>query len=191
MSTAGPIDYLIVGSGPAGSVLAHELRRGGKNVLLVERGSFVVPGSMESPRLDDLIDTRTSDDGAIRISNGMAVGGGSQVNVDLCFAPTTPAIQAKINGWRQDGRIGPKDFTKDQVALAYEWVKVQLHLFDGKERREKSVMYSEQWVHCCGWRRLGQLGGSAARDDYKRKQETASMHANQCSGSSRKMINTR
>ena len=53
----------------------------------------------------------------------MAVGGGSQVNVDLCFSPTTPAIQVKINGWRRDGRIGPEDFRKDQLALAYEWVK--------------------------------------------------------------------
>lgn len=123
VSIDGPIDYLIVGSGPAGSVLAHELRRGGKHVLLIERGSFIVPGSMESRRVDGLIDTRTSDDGAILISNGMAVGGGSLVNVDLCFAPTTPAIQAKINSWRQQGRIGPEDFTKDQLASAYEWVK--------------------------------------------------------------------
>jgi NADPH-dependent 2,4-dienoyl-CoA reductase/sulfur reductase-like enzyme len=37
-STDNRIDYLIVGSGPAGSVLAHELRRGGKHVLLIERG---------------------------------------------------------------------------------------------------------------------------------------------------------
>ena len=50
VSTSGPIDYLIVGSGPAGSVLAHELRRDGKKVLLVERGSFIVPGSMETRR---------------------------------------------------------------------------------------------------------------------------------------------
>ena len=126
VSTAGLVDYLIVGSGPAGSVLAHELRRGGKNVLLVERGSFIEPGSMETRRVDDLIDARTSEDGAIRINNGMAVGGGSQVNVDLCFAPTTPAIQAKINSWRQNGRIGAEDFTKDQIASAYEWVKAAL-----------------------------------------------------------------
>src|SRR5207247_7344033 len=33
----GEIDYLIVGSGPAGSVLGHELRRGGKRVLVIER----------------------------------------------------------------------------------------------------------------------------------------------------------
>lgn len=123
VSKDGPIDVLIVGSGPAGSVLAHELRRGGKRVLLVERGSFVVPGSMETRLIDDLIDTRTSMDGTIRIRNGMAVGGGSQVNVDLCFAPTTPAIRTKIEGWRKAGRIGPQDFTQDEITRQYEWVK--------------------------------------------------------------------
>jgi choline dehydrogenase-like flavoprotein len=123
VSTDGPIDYLIVGSGPAGSVLAHELRHGGKHVVLVERGSFIEPGSMQTRNNDALIDSRTSDDGAILISNGMTVGGGSQVNVNLCFAPTLPSIQAKINSWRKEGRIGPNDFTKDQLASAYEWVK--------------------------------------------------------------------
>ena len=94
------IDVLIVGSGPAGSVLAHELRRSGQRVLLLERGSFVVAGSMETRLIDDLVDTRASMDGTIRVRNGMAVGGGSQVNVDLCFAPTTEAIRTKIEGWR-------------------------------------------------------------------------------------------
>jgi hypothetical protein len=81
------IDVLVVGSGPAGSVLAHELRRGGKRVVLLERGSFVIPGSMETRLIDDLIDTRTTTDGGIRVRNGMAVGGGSEVNVDLCLPP--------------------------------------------------------------------------------------------------------
>jgi|ERR1700728_2903736 len=118
-----PIDYLIVGSGPAGSVLAHELRRGGKRVVLVEKGSFIIPGSMETRLIDDLIDTRTTANGAIRVRNGLAVGGGTQVNVDLCFAPTLPSILARIDGWRQEGRIGKADFTKDQLGSAYEWVK--------------------------------------------------------------------
>jgi choline dehydrogenase-like flavoprotein len=121
-----PIDYLIVGSGPAGSVLAHELRRGGKRVVLVEKGSFIVPGSMETRLIDDLIDTRTTADGAIRVRNGLAVGGGSQVNVDLCFAPTLPSILAKIAGWRREGRIGKTDFTKKQLGSAYEWVKAAI-----------------------------------------------------------------
>ncbi len=123
VSDGRPIDYLIVGSGPAGSVLAHELRRGGKRVVLLEKGSFIVPGSMESRLVDDLIDTRTTRDGAIRVRNGLAVGGGTQVNVDLCFAPTLPSIQAKIEGWRSEGRIGKTDFTQPQLAAAYEWVK--------------------------------------------------------------------
>jgi choline dehydrogenase-like flavoprotein len=126
VSVDGPIDYLIVGSGPAGSVLAHELRRGGKRVLLVERGSFIVPGSMQTRLIGDLLDERTSSDGGIVIHNGMAVGGGTQVNVDLCFAPTLPAIQAKINSWRQQGRIGPDDFAPGQIASAYAWVKTAI-----------------------------------------------------------------
>ncbi len=117
------IDVLIVGSGPAGSVLAHELRRNGKRVLLLERGSFVIPGSMETRLIDDLIDTRTSMDGAILIRNGMAVGGGSQVNVDLCFAPTSEAIRLKIEGWRKAGQIAPGEFTQVELAREYEWVK--------------------------------------------------------------------
>jgi hypothetical protein len=117
-----PIDVLIVGSGPAGSVLAHELRRHGKRVLLLERGSFVVPGSMETRLIDDLIDTRSSVDGSIRIRNGLAVGGGSQVNVDLCFAPTSELIKLKIEGWRKAGQIAPGEFTQAELTAAYVWV---------------------------------------------------------------------
>ena len=122
----GEIDYLVVASGQAGSVLAHELRRGGKRVVLVERGSFTVPGAMETRLIDDLKEsdgTRTSTDGSIFIKNGMAVGGGSLVNVDLCFAPTLPTVQFKINEWRTAGRIGPNDFTSDELGKAYEWVE--------------------------------------------------------------------
>ena len=48
-------------------------RRGGKRVVLLENGSFIVPGSMETRLIDDLIDTRTTRDGAIRVRNGLAV----------------------------------------------------------------------------------------------------------------------
>ena len=114
------IDYLIVGSGPAGSVLAHGLRRGGKRVVLVERGSFTVPGAMETRLIDELKESNGTR------KNGMAVGGGSLVNVDLCFAPTLPSVQFKINQWRSAGRIGQGDFAKADLAKAYEWVKAAI-----------------------------------------------------------------
>jgi choline dehydrogenase-like flavoprotein len=131
-----PIDVLIVGSGPAGSVLAHELRRNAKRVVLLERGSFVVPGSMETRLIDDLIDTRTSLDGAIRIRNGMAVGGGSQVNVDLCFAPTSDPIRLKIEGWRKAGQIAPDEFTQAELGHEYEWVK---HMIGTRTLSEREI----------------------------------------------------
>jgi len=118
-----PFDFVIVGSGPAGSVLAHQLRRHGDHVLLIERGSFLVPGALQTRISDDLLDVRTSTDGGVIIHNGMTVGGGSQVNVDLCFAPTSPAVTAKIESWRADGRIGPNDFTLAQLTSAYAWVR--------------------------------------------------------------------
>src|ERR1700733_12967701 len=111
-----PIDYLIVGSGPAGSVLAHELRRGGKRVVLVERGSFLVPGALETHFAEELVDSRSTADGAIIVHNGIAVGGGTQVNIDLCFSPLLPSVQDKIAVWRREGRIGANDFTPDQLA---------------------------------------------------------------------------
>jgi hypothetical protein len=134
----GEIDYLIVGSGPAGAVLGHELRRGGKRVVLVERGPFTIPGAMETRLVDELKEdngTRTSVNGAIFIRNGAAVGGGSLVNVDLCFAPTLPTIQFKIDGWRHEGRIGKSDFTLPELARAYEWVKASIgtRVLDQKE----------------------------------------------------------
>jgi hypothetical protein len=56
----------------------------------------------------------------------MAAGGGSLVNVDLCFAPTLPTVQFKINQWRSAGRIGKDDFIKADLAKAYEWVKTAI-----------------------------------------------------------------
>ncbi|MGA3206066.1 MAG: GMC family oxidoreductase, partial [Bryobacteraceae bacterium] len=86
-------------------------------------------GAMETRLIDELKEsdgTRTSADGAIFIKNGMAVGGGSLVNVDLCFAPTLPTVQFKIDQWRSAGRIGANDFTKAELETAYAWVKAAI-----------------------------------------------------------------
>jgi choline dehydrogenase-like flavoprotein len=97
--------------------------------VLLERGSFTIPGAMETRLIDQFKEsgaTRTSTDGSLRINNGLGVGGGSLVNVDLSFAPTLPVVQFKIDQWRAAGRIGKNDFTKADLARAYDWVKAAI-----------------------------------------------------------------
>ena len=74
-------DVVIVGSGAAGSIIAYELAKRGKEVLVLERGRHVDPA--------DFTDTETTQlsnlysDGAIQVSRdlrfavlqGMCVGG--------------------------------------------------------------------------------------------------------------------
>ncbi|MCA9776764.1 MAG: GMC family oxidoreductase [Candidatus Eremiobacteraeota bacterium] len=119
------LDYLIVGSGPAGSVLGHELSRNGKRVLIVERGSFVMPGDID-PRLypelkvgGGAVPTRLS---SILVRNGQTVGGGSTVNVDLAFAPTLPFVRDRFEAWRKAGLLPRDQWTIGEVEEAYQWV---------------------------------------------------------------------
>lgn len=127
--TGGEIDYLIIGSGPAGSVLGYELSRAGFRTVLVERGSFVLP---------DIVDTRVVPqlkvgngavptlDASVLVRNGSTVGGGSTVNVDLAFAPTLPFVQSKIEQWRRAGQIGPQQWSPADMERAYAWVVEQV-----------------------------------------------------------------
>lgn len=120
------LDYLIVGSGPAGAVLGHQLRRAGFRVAVVERGPFVLPGRLntrEAPRLKVGGGAVPTDDFGIIVRTADAVGGGSTVNVDLAFAPTLPMVSQRVEQWRANGSIGTEQWTPVQVERAYAWVK--------------------------------------------------------------------
>jgi choline dehydrogenase-like flavoprotein len=121
-----PVDYLIVGSGPAGSVLAYELSRAGHSVILLEKGSFVLPGYVDTRLPAELKvggGSVLTQEASVIVRNGKAVGGGSAVNVDLAFAPTLPFVRARFRAWREGGLIDRDQWTESQVAVAYEWVR--------------------------------------------------------------------
>ena len=122
----GPIEYLVVGSGPAGAVVAHELQQAGKRVVLVEKGSFVVWGSMDTRSYPSLMyqqDVATTVNNSCAVRSGETVGGGTTVNIDLAFSPVrTPNIQKHISEWVDEGLIDGRFYTHDKLAEAYAWV---------------------------------------------------------------------
>jgi hypothetical protein len=125
----GKIDYLIIGSGPGGAMTAHELQQAGKNVVLIERGNYIVWGSMNTMSCADLMFQRnqafTSDHGIV-IRSGEAVGGGSTVNVDLAFSPLESTILMRIQYWISQGWVHASDYSIERLAAAYQYVREKL-----------------------------------------------------------------
>ena len=133
----GEIDYLVIGSGPAGSIIAHELTRHKKNckVVLVESGPFVIPQSTVTEFNSDLMESsnlRQSVSGGLVIRNGATVGGGTTVNIDLAFSPLLPQIVNKLTLWQDQGIFDSSyihekhgDWTK--LKNAYGWIVQTIH----------------------------------------------------------------
>jgi len=86
-------DVVVVGSGPAGSVVTYELARAGHRVVLVEEGPPFTPQDF---RADGNISmARTLREGGLRTTTGtfmpilqaICLGGGSLVNSAMCVRP--------------------------------------------------------------------------------------------------------
>jgi len=125
----GRLDAIVVGSGPAGAVIASELQHAGWRVLVLEGGPFVVPGSMNTramPRLLESRGRRASVDGSVLFSNAEAVGGGSTVNIDLAFSPTHPSVQHRIEDWRAQGHVALDQYRLPDLERAEAWVRARI-----------------------------------------------------------------
>jgi choline dehydrogenase-like flavoprotein len=132
-SSPGPLDQptrleadvIVVGSGAGGGVVAAELAKAGRKVLVIEAGPFVDEATMPRDELDaygrlylnyGLLSTW---DGAITMLSGSGVGGGTLVNWMTCLdAP------AEVRGeWARehglDGLDGP-EWADDVAAIEHE-----------------------------------------------------------------------
>ncbi len=122
----GPIDCLVIGSGPGGATVAHELWRAGKRVVLIEKGPFVIWGSMDTRSYPQLMfqqnNAATSNNGIV-IRSGETMGGGTTVNIDLAFSPLEATVQARIDEWRKLGLIDSEYYTPERISTAYQWVR--------------------------------------------------------------------
>jgi GMC oxidoreductase len=122
----GPIDCLVVGSGPGGATVAHQMWKAGKRVVVVETGPWVVWGSMDTRSHPELMFERdavaTADNGVI-LRSGQTLGGGSTVNIDLAFSPLEATIQARVGAWKEKGLIDARFYTEADLVAAYQWVR--------------------------------------------------------------------
>jgi len=96
-------DVVIVGSGAAASILAHQLVKQGRKVLLVEKGSYEKPKSFTENEVEMV--SRLYSDGALQLSRdfrfqvfqGSCVGGSTVVNNAVCFDTPEYILDKWIN----------------------------------------------------------------------------------------------
>ena len=125
----GPIDCIVIGSGPGGATVAHQLWEAGKRVVLVEKGPWVIWGSMDTRSYSTLMfrqdNAATSDNGVV-LRSGETMGGGTTVNIDLAFSPLEAGIQAHVGEWKEKGLIDPRFYTQENLSAAYQWVREKI-----------------------------------------------------------------
>jgi choline dehydrogenase-like flavoprotein len=93
-------DVCVVGSGAAGSVLAHELAARGRDVLVLEGGDYVPPSEMTEDEVDMI--ARLYADGIMQqtqdfrftVLQGKCVGGSTTVNNAVSFPPPPAVLRA-------------------------------------------------------------------------------------------------
>lgn len=85
-------DWLVVGAGPAGCIMAAELAETGQSVLLVDRGKLLAPGQSvgEAGAAGHLLETWNGwslEPDAVVATTARTFGGGSVVNWGTCLDP--------------------------------------------------------------------------------------------------------
>ena len=119
-------DVVIVGSGAGGSVLAAELARAGKRVVLLEEGGYHTHADFKGqegwsyPNLYQDRGGRSTEDQSISILQGRGVGGSTVVNWTTCFR--TP--KTTLEHWQK--RWGVTGLSYDDLVPSWEKVERRL-----------------------------------------------------------------
>jgi choline dehydrogenase-like flavoprotein len=101
-------EVVVVGTGAGGSIVARELAKRGREVLMLERGRYVKPSDFVE---DEAVQyARLYSDGALQLSRdfsfqvlqGMCVGGSTAVNNGVCFEIPDEVL----NRWNTEHNAG-------------------------------------------------------------------------------------
>ncbi len=116
-------DICIIGTGAAGSILAHELAKD-HHVLMLERGQFVQPSDFTENEVEMI--GKLYDDGVFQqtrdlrftILQGSCVGGTTVVNNAVCFRPPEEVVKGRWNdSWRWNAGVDYAELAKCTDAI--------------------------------------------------------------------------
>ncbi len=138
-------DYIIVGAGTAGGILAHNLTLAGAKCLLVEAGKYLTKETFPVTEADASAQMywgggmELSEDARMAFLRGKLVGGGSVVNQALMDRFDDVAI----DDWRDESGID--FFTKEIMDPLYEKAEsmIALHTFKAEERTRNAELFVE------------------------------------------------
>jgi choline dehydrogenase-like flavoprotein len=84
-------DFLVIGSGAGGSVVAYYLARAGERVVVLERGKWIRPEDMSDNELDQITSmykdggSQTNTEADMFVLQGQVVGGSTVLTNAVCF----------------------------------------------------------------------------------------------------------
>jgi choline dehydrogenase-like flavoprotein len=121
-------DVVIVGSGAGGSVVAYEMAKAGRSVIVLEAGRYVPSASFKEDMMDSLkriyqdVGVQTNTTGDLVLLQGACIGGSSVVNATIC----SRAPDEVLNHWVKD--LGLTDLTPETLAPYYTKIEQRLHV---------------------------------------------------------------
>jgi len=143
-------DVCVVGSGAGGGVMAAELAKGGKSVVVLEQGGYrneqdfnqlELPGSLELYLGGGLL---ASEDGSISVLAGATLGGGTIVNYMNCIR--TPEHIRKE--WAEHGVEGIDQLEYEQHIDAV-WERLRVNVEATSQNRSHRKMI--EGMEACGF----------------------------------------
>ena len=118
-------DVCIIGSGAGGSVVAYELTKQGKKVVMLEAGNHYTEEDITSQTRDDVLLNLWKNHGiflsnnfSVNVAQGQCVGGSTMINYGICFR--FPDFVKKI--WQEQYGV---QLTDQEIDSAYGKAEMQ------------------------------------------------------------------
>lgn len=135
------VDAVVIGTGCGGAVVAKELAKAGKKVLMLERGGFYLPqrGDMDQreddmfARIDGGRGLHTSENVQAALTYGNCVGGASV----HYWADTWRAPRDRLEKWEKE--YGVEGHTEEELRPFFERVEQSVNAHPAEERRRNKM----------------------------------------------------